>query len=171
VLAGKDSRAAPSFRAGCFPPEQSSGIEHHLAVCHVHADDLEAIPEDPFTALLRQSGEPGPDAPRHRLIDYEVLEKIGSGGMGIVFKARQPGTKRLVAFKRLSMGPVAKPEHLARFRLEAQAVLEVARHRFVEKRAREFDFFAKCSKKLGMAQSDSKPARCLCGFPAFRAVR
>jgi hypothetical protein len=53
--------------------------------------------------------------------DYELLERIASGGFGIVYKARQVTLNRLVALKMIADGRLATPELVQRFRLEAEA--------------------------------------------------
>lgn len=55
------------------------------------------------------------------LAGYEILEKIGEGGMSSVWKARQLSLDRLVAIKTLAASYLPDGEALARFRLEAQA--------------------------------------------------
>ena len=102
---------------------------HREAIDTEDAEIRGARPQDDDDRTVSQSGtsppSPREDRPRSlapRIPGYEIVGKLGEGGMGIVYKARQLGLNRLVALKMIIGGSQVRMDHLARFRVEAEAV-------------------------------------------------
>ncbi len=79
--------------------------------------------DDPAATLPmpnRQQGDPGPTLP-YELGDYELLDVLGRGGMGVVYRAEQHHLDRIVAVKMIRSGMLAGEAEVRRFYTEAQA--------------------------------------------------
>ncbi|HEX8199019.1 MAG TPA: protein kinase, partial [Isosphaeraceae bacterium] len=99
----------------------ASTVDAWAADPHATADPAPLRPGS--TIDYGQNGQPpeaqtDPRAPD----DYEILERLGIGGMGVVFRARQRPLNRLVALKMIRPESQGNPEQLARFLIEAEAV-------------------------------------------------
>ncbi|HEY7309160.1 MAG TPA: serine/threonine-protein kinase [Gemmataceae bacterium] len=79
-----------------------------------------------YPSLDAPAAEGPPGMPAGELFgEYELLGEIGRGGMGVVFKAREPGLNRLVAIKMVLPGALSDDSELQRFHTEAAAAAKL----------------------------------------------
>jgi serine/threonine protein kinase/tetratricopeptide (TPR) repeat protein len=111
-------------RDGCRPHNVAGDTKDQYR----STDDDQADAADHPTR--RGKNESLPDLPQ--LASYDLLEPLGEGGMGVVYKARQRGLKREVALKMIRGDRRGRPDLVARFRIEAEAVARLRHPNIVQ---------------------------------------
>ena len=122
--AGKLAGPAPTAECSLTPVAAQGVSTNELNDAQApQADDLDRTAnfsgDDPDPAYVIHEAPPTgwPTIP-----GYDILERLGEGGMGVVYKARHFGLKRLVAVKMIRGGSQSRADQRKRFRTEAEAV-------------------------------------------------
>lgn len=106
------------FLDGKLDAKQSVWIEIHLENCQACVDKLESIAEGSHNNYSVPSQET--QNTNHYIDNYYLLEELGRGGMGVVYRAYDPDLKRDIAIK--VVGQHASKEYHCRLRQEAETI-------------------------------------------------
>lgn len=123
---GPISREAVASENPDLMPELGQRLDDLLFVHSAKIQAQEGPPEEFFDAATLAAAPDDTTAQRSLKLprpfgDFELLEEIGRGGMGVVYKARQLSLDRLVSVKMILAGRLATTEDISRFHSEARA--------------------------------------------------
>lgn len=152
-----NSETLAAFARGDLTPTELAAIAEHIGGCDACCRALKFVPEDSLAHLARAAAvapatlnSANTDSPREEVASnkselpakripagftdhprYRIINELGAGGMGTVYKAEDLLMGRIIALKVVSPHLTAKPGVVARFRREICAVAQLKDHRIV----------------------------------------
>lgn len=122
-----------AFALGQLALEEAEPIAAHLACCPACEQAVGLVPDDHLVAVVRRLTNPGDRTEAREAVRdlppglrdhprYQVLARLGEGGMGVVFKARHRLMDRVVALKVISQKTLGNPSAIDRFQRETKAI-------------------------------------------------
>ena len=107
-----------------------------LEVCQVAYKDLQDLYSNRRLVVVTLSNNPYEEIFMKKIGRYEIIEELGRGGMGVVYKGRDPRLNRQIAIKLMLPDPDANADaiknSIERFLLEAEAVARLQHANIVE---------------------------------------
>ncbi len=125
---GRQAEALDAYERARQTLAEELGIDPSPRLQELHTKVLRQVPDpgrpesadEPSRVVTPPSTTPGPTPRSAR--SYELLEEVGSGGFGVVYRGRQPGIDRDVAVKVIRPEHANDPRFIRRFEIEAQTV-------------------------------------------------
>ncbi|HJT46076.1 MAG TPA: protein kinase [Chthoniobacterales bacterium] len=116
-----DSQIRNEPNATCQQCGSKTRLNNGLCVNCLLGEGLEADAQASTEAFERVLGEAEVPDKQWRMGNYEILEEIARGGMGVIYRAQQRHSRRVVAVKRVLSYHAGSHDALTRFRREAEA--------------------------------------------------